>query len=271
MNYRLINHRISEFLATHLDAIYEINTEQKCEYNTLPNGIMGLSVILSGKAWILENNIWTPVPEICTYGLIKRPGLIRMSAGCREISITFPPPLFRSFIKNSMKEIAGSFTDAECIFDKSALADFKNSFQNALNDLQILSAIEKFLKQHYFEKNVDQSAIVAYKLISEKESVRVSALAAELKVPNRTLLNKFNNSIGLSPIELLKVLRIKRALKIGINNGQTLTQLAMELGYYDQAHFIHDFKNTLGLLPENYFKNNLLVADFYNSGRWLLR
>ena len=46
----------------------------------------------------------------------------------------------------------------------------------------------------------------------------------------------------------------------GVSGG--LTMLAQDLEYYDQAHFIHDFKDICGLAPSLYLKNK---SDFYNE------
>ncbi|MBO9660186.1 MAG: helix-turn-helix domain-containing protein [Chitinophagaceae bacterium] len=40
------------------------------------------------------------------------------------------------------------------------------------------------------------------------------------------------------------------------NEYRTLTEIAYQCGYYDQSHFIHDFKEFSGYHPRHYFKGD---------------
>ncbi|NEQ49131.1 MAG: AraC family transcriptional regulator [Leptolyngbya sp. SIO3F4] len=56
---------------------------------------------------------------------------------------------------------------------------------------------------------------------------------------------------GFTPKQLLRIARLQRALDISISNS--LTERALDSGYYDQAHFTNDFKSFLGKTPKQYF------------------
>ena len=68
--------------------------------------------------------------------------------------------------------------------------------------------------------------------------------------------------------QLTKIIRLQAALKM-MQQKQfaTLTALAYESGYYDQAHFIKDFKEFAGTSPKEFYKDNLkLSALFIGEG-----
>lgn len=78
----------------------------------------------------------------------------------------------------------------------------------------------------------------------------------------RHLNRLFYQNIGMNMKTYNRLLRINLALKmIGEKRGN-LTQLAMELGYYDQSHFIKDFSEICGVSPTEYIKN---MSVFYNE------
>ena len=74
--------------------------------------------------------------------------------------------------------------------------------------------------------------------------------------------------IGISPKQLGKVIRLQTALKMLLNHKtETLTQIAYENEYYDQAHFIKDFKEFTGTNPKEFLEDrqNVLSSLFYKK------
>jgi len=80
--------------------------------------------------------------------------------------------------------------------------------------------------------------------------LRVGQLAAELGVSSRQLTRHFQDSIGLTPKEFARVSRFLRAVRIlGVAKYASLTEAALECGYFDQAHFNHEFREFAGMSP----------------------
>ena len=89
------------------------------------------------------------------------------------------------------------------------------------------------------------------------------ALAAETGYSPRHLTRMFRERCGLSPKGLQRVLRVNTAAQLMQRERNTsLTRLAQELGYFDQAHFIHDFQAVCGVTPGTYRTG---LSDFYNE------
>lgn len=270
MHYRKIDHAVSLFLAEHISAIYELTAPEtgSC-YKTIPSGFIGLTLLLEGQAWYREGNEWIQTPRFVTYGMIRKPNIIRNSGNCRDLSIGFGPYLLSRFLKLPMSLLAGRFIDAETLFLKQDLHDLREKALAARNDYEIIKAVEHFFLSYFNEAQDLQLATACHHIASNRYQ-RVSQLSDALNLSSRTLLNKFNNKIGLSPKELMKIHRINSSLNVQVHNPENLTDLAYKLGYFDQAHFIHDFKETLDITPEKYFSNKHLISDFYNLERWSL-
>jgi AraC-like DNA-binding protein len=80
--------------------------------------------------------------------------------------------------------------------------------------------------------------------------VRVVQLASELGLCTRQLTRRFENAVGVSPKEFSRVSRFLngvRRLRAGPHG--TLTETALECGYFDQAHFNHEFREFAGMTP----------------------
>jgi AraC-like DNA-binding protein len=87
-------------------------------------------------------------------------------------------------------------------------------------------------------------------LLDHDPDVRIAGLASELGVSDRQLRRWFQDAIGLTPKRYARVLRLRRA--IGMAQSQSLiswAELALDAGYYDQAHMIGEFRTATGLTP----------------------
>ena len=75
---------------------------------------------------------------------------------------------------------------------------------------------------------------------------------------------KFMMVIGMSPKQLSRVVRLQATLKMLEQKQFTsLTSLAYENGYYDQAHFIKDFKEFTGHSPKSFYADNLKLSTLF--------
>jgi AraC-like DNA-binding protein len=77
--------------------------------------------------------------------------------------------------------------------------------------------------------------------------------------------------MGLSPKEYLRVSRFLHSLEVLKKDNSHLTGVAYESGYYDQAHFIHEYKVFSGLTPgELKMTGNILylMSVFYNRDKY---
>jgi transcriptional regulator GlxA family with amidase domain len=73
---------------------------------------------------------------------------------------------------------------------------------------------------------------------------------------------KFVKQIGMSPKQLGKVIRLQTALKMLLKQQSgSLTQIAYESEYYDQAHFIKDFKEFTGTNPKDFLNNGKMALS----------
>lgn len=104
----------------------------------------------------------------------------------------------------------------------------------------------------------------AINLLRTNPCLSIEALASQLYVSDRQLERKFSEVVGMTPKLLSRMERFLNVFKIvRSHHVENLTALAVEVGYYDQAHFIHEFKNFTGLNPKAYLNERHRIADFY--------
>lgn len=69
-------------------------------------------------------------------------------------------------------------------------------------------------------------------------------------VTSRYLLRGFTRHIGVGPKEYLAIMRLNRALQLRSQSSMNLTQVALECGFSDQAHFSRSCRRLLGMPPK---------------------
>lgn len=98
-----------------------------------------------------------------------------------------------------------------------------------------------------------------HQVIANKGLISVNELSEKLSVSKRQFERKFKSVTGFSPKLFSRIIRFENALtKMGACDT-TLTEVAFECGYYDQPHFIRDFKEFAGQHPSAYLTNDLSV------------
>ncbi|MFG1912646.1 GlxA family transcriptional regulator [Kribbella sp. NPDC048928] len=77
-------------------------------------------------------------------------------------------------------------------------------------------------------------------------------LATELHVSSRTLLRRFGDATGATPLEYLQAARVRRAERLLETTGRTVARIAGEVGYRDPASFSRLFRRHTGKAPGEY-------------------
>lgn len=164
----------------------------------------------------------------------------------------FKPHTSRYFIPEKLNLFKNTLVSTSDIWGASAI--------KLANDLHVRSTMkEKIdLVEHFFVDHlIRQVASVVdptLTLISNtKGCVSVSTLAKIAQLSTAQFRKRFKEEIGLSPSQYCKIIRVNQAIKqIQMDNHQSLTQLTYALGYYDQSHFIREFKSVMCQTPNRY-------------------
>lgn len=270
MKFRLINHRKQRLSIKFLTDVYDLSCgDKEFIYCCVPNGELGITVILEGECHIKTEDGWQKQSNVHLYGLINKVQLLKMSPNYREISIGFYPHYLQLFLKDSLHSVnKTNGTDLVDLFNKDKVNKLYENLIQCNNDEALMDKIEDFLKDNILLEELDKRVLVAHHLITNENMYKVGEISSILNVTPTTLRNLFNKHVGISPKDLIKIHRIKKALDYQLTCEESLTKLAYHLEYFDQAHFCKDFKDSIGISPKQYYLNSQLYSDFSDFQHW---
>ena len=175
----------------------------------------------------------------------------------RVVGTKFLPGGFRPFVSPPVS----AFTDRRPSVREVFGARARNLGAQVLahdDDREGLEVIESFLRA---AKPAPDDAMVlagrvAARIADDRSVTRVEQLVREFGVGLRQLQRLFSEYVGVSPKWVIQRYRLLDAAH-RVAEGATVSwaDLALDLGYADQAHFIRDFKKLVGRSPADYARS----------------
>ena len=85
----------------------------------------------------------------------------------------------------------------------------------------------------------------------------VDEMAAMVGLGTTTFTEKVKNYSGFSPLNYLITIRISEAIKLLKQNNLSVTDIALDIGFYSSQHFATTFKKLTGYTPSDFRKKNI--------------
>lgn len=250
--------------------------EVPAEYNPekqriIPDGCMELIFILGDdiKRYTSDNKFIVQ-PRAIVVGQITEPFIIQPTGYVHCFGTRFYPYGVANFIKTPLKNLENKETSIAELFGQKMANELEKKIIFATDTEQRIKAIETFLINKFNEKATIDSIVKSTvdTLLATSGSSQIKAILKEDISKRRQLERKFSNQIGISPKQLGKVVRLQTALKLLLNQKtETYTEIAYESEYYDQNHFIKDFKEFTGITPKEFLSDDQMILSslFYTN------
>ena len=233
--------RLNPFVASYWSLqVSEIKEPEN--YRVLPDGCIDL----------LFDNISRPSGVIV--GSMTKSVSVTLQPNAKYFGVRFRPGGASSFLNISLKEIADTQIKSEDVW-RNAYSEFSDVMDNKQVKRQIETVenlLEKQLSNNAIGNRKVQAAITL--LNAHDGNYSVNMLSKTLEISRQHLNRIFTDEVGLNLKMFSRIVRLQAALKCArrapVNDWALF---ALENGYYDQAHFISDFKDLTGVTPTNFF------------------
>jgi len=163
-------------------------------------------------------------------------------------------------------ELSDQSPDLQSLFGRDG-RDLEEKIMLAVHNRQRVAVMSSFLEKKLLNICSGQPACVAIinTLIHTGGSTSVNELAKRSFLSTRQFERNFKTFSGFSPKLYSRIIRFQLATQQYGPGNKSLTDIAYDCGYYDQSHFIHDFKQFSGYHPRQYFSGRSEGVEWKQS------
>lgn len=174
----------------------------------------------------------------------------------RVFGIKFRPGGFRPFVTRPVTDFTDRGFPLQEVFGGAAGGLALRALA-PMEHAETVAILEGFLRQcnPQTDPSVTLAARIAERIAADRAINRVEQVVAEFGIGLRTLQRLFGEYVGVSPKWVIQRYRLhEAAARLAAGGEMNWADIALELGYADQAHFIRDFRKLVGRSPADYVK-----------------
>jgi AraC-like DNA-binding protein len=189
-----------------------------------------------------------------------------LTGGGRVFGVKFRPGGFTAFSRLEASALADWSASAAAMLGPEV--DELNAIILGGSDAAAIHVVSRYLTARLPERpdpRYGRLLAVVRAMLEDRSVTRVDQVAARFAMSPKTLQRLFQDYVGLGPKTLIRRYRLHDAAdRLAEDPSVDLARLAAELGWSDQAHFTHDFKDLIGSPPSEY------AAQCASAGRELV-
>ena len=172
----------------------------------------------------------------------------------RVFGVKFRPGAFQPFLGAPVSRLTDRTVPAAEVWG-GAVGGLEAALAAAPEMDEMAWAAEAFLRRRRPapDPNVELVGKVVRALLDDRAISRVEDVARRFGLSTRSLQRLFQRYVGVTPKWVLRRYRLhEAAARLAEGTSGTWAEVAAELGYFDQSHFIRDFTAAIGLTPVAY-------------------
>ena len=220
---------------------------------------------------IYDNNTLKEIQachHVWTSGLRTEPITIPSGNGASMMVIGLKKGMAAPFFPFPMNEISDSVVDADLVWG----SDFALLRERLLETKEIavrFRILENFLITKFVSK-MDLNPCVSFavgEMTERPDAINIARMNNKIGYSQKHFTDIFRKQVGVNPKSYLKIMRFQKAVRtIDAADEIDWGTIALDCGFYDQAHFINDFKHFSGFTPEQYSKIHTNYQNYIPVG-----
>lgn len=194
--------------------------------------------------------------------------------------IAFRPGGALPFVSHPAPELTDADTPLAALAGEGEARRLRQQLLEASSPQVVLDILEAWLLAAWSDRTLHPAISHALTRFREFPAIaRIADVAASAGLSSEGFSRRFRAEVGITPKRFCRLLRFQQAVSSAhrglssTNGDQSWATLALDCGYFDQAHLIHDFHEFAGITPNEYraaatkFHNHV---DFLQSPDLLL-
>lgn len=241
----------------------------------LPDGNTELIINLTEKPQFIYHNETLKELQAChrvwVSGVRTKPITIPSGKGSKMLIVAFKKGRAHPFYPFPMNALTDWVVEADLVFGRNILNLREQLLATSSID-RMICLVEKFLLQQarYTLTSESNTKCIEYavsSIASQPNQLRLWQLSDEIGYSQKHFIDLFRKWVGVTPKQYLKIMRFQKAiLEIERDTSMAWNELALQNGFYDQAHFINEFRAFSGFTPGEYVKRKSDLLNYIPVG-----
>ena len=214
-------------------------------------------------------------PRSFLVGQMTGPILISPTGPVQLLGIRFHPGGTLPFLRLPLHEIIDEVVDLGGVSSRLE-RELLRVTSRATSLAEKTAAVERYLIEQLSDSDHDPWLMMtAARIVATSGLVSVDRLASDAGISSRQLERRFLREVGLGPKMLGRIIRFQQVFRAVEQCNSAWAEIAIDCGYYDQAHLIRDFNQFAKQTPRVLFSNQSAFtewftrksrkSDFYNT------
>ncbi len=235
----------TKILQTYVQSFWRIETEvcaKPTETEVLPDGCFDIVIYISNgkKNQVLLTGIW------------DKPVKVSTPAGSSVIGARLYPSAIDILQNMSLAKLKNISTQLSIDMLKTPPTFTLDLLFTSDDPLEIIEFLTIYLTLLLDTKNTELNIILNSLLYSDTTDT-ITNISSQIGISERHLTRKLNKYFGIRTKTYLSILKFIKAKETLISCKDTpLSHIAIDSGYYDQAHFTKEFKKYSGKTPQQF-------------------
>lgn len=226
----------------------------------LPNGDTEILIDLNDTPQYVYDNDTLKEIQAChnvwASGLRTEPITIPSGNGSKMMVIMCKKGMAYPFFPFPMDEISDCVVDADLIWGMT-FARLRERLLDAGSIAEMFTRAEEFLVKNFLNSVVVNPCVeyAMAEILRQPDHLNLGRMSSKIGYSQKHFIGMFKKHVGVTPKAYLKIMRFQKAIAEIERAGKiSWTALSQDCGFYDQAHFINDFKLFSGFTPEHYLR-----------------
>ena len=230
----------------------------------LPDGCMEIVIHIGAPFRRIRNNAARKQAAAFLVGQLTECFVLEESASAHVMGVRFKPAGASLIVPFDLSEIQNQEITLECLWGSTGRS-LQDALIDANSDDERMRIFESFLLRRSGGRVVDPRIAEAVRLIERKQGrITVSEISDCVGWSARQLERQFLWKIGLGPKALSRTIRFQTLLQIAKSGSRPdWAALALDCGFFDQAHLIREFKRFSGEPPEVFLGQGYTLYEFF--------
>jgi len=166
------------------------------------------------------------------------------------------------FMPFDQAEIIDSFIPLD-VFDKRLKHSLENELEKSEQIGDLIDALNKIFIKLLMDSRIKFDILPAMKNIIKRHGfIDAKNISYPFYYSERQTRRLFLHYVGVNPQKFIRIVRTNYALQLIKNKKNSYLDVVEKAGYFDQSHFIHEFKAFHGITPQEYTQK---MSVFYND------